>query len=94
MKNRKCPKCKLEYKRPPSISRLDNKTEICELCGTAEAMALMKMAMNDKKVELSIVRETKLEKKIKQQLKEISTYYVMKDGTKIELEPLENIDKI
>ena len=94
MKNRKCPKCKLEYKKPPSISRLDNKTEICELCGTAEAMALMKMAMNDKKVELSIVRETKLEKKIKQQLKEISTYYVMKDGTKIELEPLENIDKI
>ena len=94
MKNRKCPKCKLEYKRPPSISRLDNKTEICELCGTAEAMALMKMAMNDKKVELSIVRETKLEKKIKKQLKEISTYYVMKDGTKIELEPLENIDKI
>ena len=94
MKDRKCPKCKLEYKRPPSISRLDNKTEICELCGTAEAMALMKMAMNDKKVELSIVRETKLEKKIKKQLKEMSTYYVMKDGTKIELEPLENIDKI
>lgn len=91
---KKCPKCKLEYKRPSSISRLDNKTEICELCGTAEAMALMKMAMNDKKVELSIVRETKLEKKIKKQLKEMSTYYVMKDGTKIELEPLENIDKI
>lgn len=95
MKDRKCPKCKLEYKRPPSISRLDNKTEICELCGTAEAMALMKMAMENKMVELSIVKETKIEKEMKKELKERGqAYYIMKDGTRIELEPLENIDKI
>jgi len=95
MKDRKCPKCKLEYKRPPSISRLDNKTEICELCGTAESMAIFKMAMENKMVELSIVKETKIEKEMKKELKERGqAYYIMKDGTKIELEPLENIDKI
>ena len=95
MKDKKCPKCKLEYKRPPSISRLDNKTEICELCGTAEAMAIFKMATENKMVELSIVKETKIEKEMKKELKERGqAYYIMKDGTKIELEPLENIDKI
>jgi len=95
MKDRKCPKCKLEYKRPPSISRLDNKTEICELCGTAEAMAIFKMATENKMVELSIVKETKIEKEMKKELKKRGqAYYIMKDGTRIELEPLENIDKI
>ena len=95
MKDKKCPKCKLEYKRPPSISRLDNKTEICELCGTAEAMAIFKMATENKMVELSIVKETKIEKEMKKELKKRGqAYYIMKDGTRIELEPLENIDKI
>ena len=95
MKDRKCPKCKLEYKRPPSISRLDNKTEICELCGTAESMAIFKMAMEKKPVELSIVKVTKLEKEIKKELKERGpAYYILADGTKVELGPIENIDKI
>ena len=98
MKNneiKKCPKCKLEYKRPSAISRLDNKTEICELCATAESMAIFKMAMEKKPVELSIVKETKFEREIKKELKERGqAYYIMKDGTRIELEPLENIDKI
>ena len=97
MKNeiKKCPKCKLEYKRPSAISRLDNKTEICELCATAESMAIFKMATENKKIELSIVKETKLEKEIKKELKEKGpAYYILEDGTKIELEPIENIEKI
>ena len=97
MKNnlKRCPKCKLEYKRPSAISRLDNKTEICELCATAESMAIFKMATENKKIELSIVKETKLEKEIKKELKEKGpAYYILEDGTKIELEPIENIEKI
>ena len=35
---KKCPKCKMSYKRPSAISRLDNKTEICELCSLAESI--------------------------------------------------------
>lgn len=92
---KKCPKCKMEYERPSAISRLDNKTEICELCATAESMAIMKMAINNKPVELSIIKETKLEKEMKQQLKEMGTaHYILKDGTRIDLDPIENIDKI
>ena len=92
---KKCPKCKLEYKKPSAISRLDNKTEICELCATAESMAIFKMAVDNKPVELSIVKETKLEKEMKKELKARGpAYYILEDGTKIELEPIENIDKI
>lgn len=33
-----CPVCGKSYTRPPCISRADNKTHICEACGTDEAM--------------------------------------------------------
>ena len=33
-----CPRCGRKYKEPPAISRQDNKTEICPLCGTREAL--------------------------------------------------------
>ena len=35
-----CPRCKkpLDMGRQGSLSRRDNKTEICSACGTAEAM--------------------------------------------------------
>ena len=33
-----CPRCGRKYKEPPAISRVDNKTEICPLCGTREAL--------------------------------------------------------
>lgn len=98
MKNteiKQCPKCKLEYKRPSAISRLDNKTKICELCGLAESIAIFKMTAEGKPVELSIVKETKLEKEIKKELKAKGpAYYNLEDGKKVELEPIENIDKI
>ena len=92
---KKCPKCKLEYERPSAISRLDNKTEICELCATAESMAIFKMAVDNKPVELSIVKETKLEKEMKKELKKMGrAYYKFEDGTTKYLDPIENIDKI
>ena len=33
-----CPKCGREYSAPPAISRTDNKTNICPVCGIAEAL--------------------------------------------------------
>lgn len=33
-----CPKCGREYMCPPAISREDNETEICPVCGVAEAV--------------------------------------------------------
>lgn len=34
----RCPKCKREYPRLLALSRRDNKTMICDECGTREAM--------------------------------------------------------
>ena len=36
-----CPKCEKEYFEPPALSRVDNKTRICPLCGTKEALDSM-----------------------------------------------------
>lgn len=33
-----CPRCGRKYSEPPSISRKDNKTEICPACGVDEAL--------------------------------------------------------
>ncbi|MFA6728664.1 MAG: hypothetical protein WCS17_10685 [Prevotella sp.] len=33
-----CPKCGKTYRGHPSISRVDNVTPICPLCGTREAL--------------------------------------------------------
>lgn len=35
---RKCLICGREYTEPPALSRVDNTTEICPRCGTAEAL--------------------------------------------------------
>lgn len=34
----KCPKCKKKYERLLAVSREDNKTMICDECGTKEAL--------------------------------------------------------
>lgn len=34
----KCPVCGKEYAAPPAISRKDNATPICPLCGMREAL--------------------------------------------------------
>lgn len=36
--NRICPRCNKEYSGSPAISRIDNKTAICPICGTKEAL--------------------------------------------------------
>ena len=33
-----CPRCEKETMDYPAISRRDNKTEVCSLCGTAQAL--------------------------------------------------------
>jgi len=33
-----CPKCGKTYEERPAISRRDNETEICPICGMLEAM--------------------------------------------------------
>ena len=36
-----CPKCGRKYSAPPAISRADNKTELCPVCGAKEAIAFL-----------------------------------------------------
>ncbi len=38
---RTCPKCGKSYTARPAISRVDNQTPICPLCGTREALESM-----------------------------------------------------
>lgn len=40
-KTRTCPRCGRSYKGHPALSRKDNKTLICPLCGTIEALEAM-----------------------------------------------------
>ena len=46
---RRCPFCGKMYTRPPALSRTDNKTEICPLCGVREA--LLSASMPEKKTQ-------------------------------------------
>ena len=39
-----CPKCGKTYTGYPALSRCDNKTEICSVCGTKEALEAMGMS--------------------------------------------------
>lgn len=36
-----CPRCGAEYREPPALSRLDNKTLICPDCDTREALTVI-----------------------------------------------------
>lgn len=36
--SRICPRCNKEYTDYPSLSRRDNETEICPICGITEAL--------------------------------------------------------
>ena len=50
-----CPKCGKEYYAPSSLSRVDNETKICSLCGVREALDAMGL------IEGSSVREAILD---------------------------------
>lgn len=41
MPGRVCPRCGNTYYEYPSVSRRDNKTDICPQCGLAEALLAM-----------------------------------------------------
>lgn len=43
---KRCPKCGREFERLLAISRKDNKTMICDQCGTEEALEDYQKAMN------------------------------------------------
>ena len=38
---RVCPRCNRTYKGHPALSRVDNETPICPLCGTRESLEAM-----------------------------------------------------
>lgn len=42
----KCPRCKREFERLLALSRKDNKTMICDQCGTEEALEDYQKGMN------------------------------------------------
>ena len=46
-----CPKCGKQYIGEPSLSRKDNKTKICGLCGLQEALQAMKEYMEKRNEE-------------------------------------------
>lgn len=42
-----CPKCGREYRGRPAMSRRDNETAICPLCGTREALEDMGLGLDE-----------------------------------------------
>ena len=46
---RACPKCGRQYTAPPAISRTDNETEICPVCGAEESIVFLP---EDKRAEI------------------------------------------
>lgn len=65
---KKCPKCKKEYEEHPAISRVDNKTPICSMCGIAEALAIVNEFIENKRINITINSLTPEEEKIIKQL--------------------------
>lgn len=55
MEERTCPICGLVYKAHPALSRIDNATLICPVCGQRQALETMGIvgAEQDKIVELT-----------------------------------------
>ena len=51
---KKCPKCKKEYKEHSAISRVDNATEICSLCGAVEAITMANEFIEKKRYDIRV----------------------------------------
>lgn len=58
-----CPRCGDTFTQKPAISRLDNKTEICPLCGCREALEASNLPEADKEfiMEQIIITKESLE---------------------------------
>lgn len=50
-----CPKCGQVYSKPPSLSRMDNKTLICPDCGTREALATLGIDIEEQEEILKVI---------------------------------------
>lgn len=79
MYKRRCPKCDREIVAYPALSRIDNKTEICETCGTEEAfqdaMGKEKTPIKYKTVETILVRKPMNSETILEDTRELITKY-------------------
>lgn len=51
-----CPRCGKRYSERPAISRVDNRTEICPLCGTREALDSLGIAKLEQEQILTTIR--------------------------------------
>lgn len=51
-----CPKCGKEYKGYPALSRVDNKTYICPLCGVKESLDAAGINEKEQEKIIKIVR--------------------------------------
>ena len=63
-----CPKCKKHYDGYPALSRVDNKTKICSMCGIAEAMAIANEIIEKRRINMTTNALTPEEEKIIKQL--------------------------
>lgn len=70
-KTRLCPICKTYYSGYPALSRTDNKTEICSICGQNQAFQdffshqknNVKKVLDRDDITLALVRKAKYSKK-------------------------------
>lgn len=85
MYKRRCPKCEKEMERFPALSRIDNKTEICEMCGTEEAindaMGYEKKPIKYKTVQTILVRKPANTKWLIEDAKDLITRFHEKPKT-------------
>jgi len=63
-----CPKCKKQYDGYPALSRVDNKTKICSMCGIAEAMVIANEIIEKRRINMTTNALTPEEEKIIKQL--------------------------
>ena len=52
-----CPKCGKTYRGHPAISRVDNVTAICPLCGTREALDSLGISDEEKEKIIATIPE-------------------------------------
>ena len=56
-----CPKCGKTYRGHPAISRVDNETPICPLCGTKEALESIGISKEEQDKIVSIIHRSTTE---------------------------------
>ena len=75
MYTRRCPKCEREMEEYPALSRIDNKTEICETCGAEEAlqdaMGIEKTPIKYETVKTILIRKPSTVTEVLKETKEL-----------------------